>query len=401
VSLLTRIVRGVKISLKNPDPKKGWFNQLYNPSIKGVNVTEKTSLGLAAYWRCVNLITSSIATLPLKLYDGTSGKKQIFNTASEALKYPNTNITSFTYNEMLIGSALMHGNGYAYIERFNKSIELHPIHPDKVVPFMYDGEIFYEVKFEDEFRIIAKEEMIHLRGFGLDVLKGYSVLDYHKITIGLSLAAQRENANFYEKGTKIDGYLRLKGKLDDEAKKGIREGWSGVYGMNGSGNGTAVLDQETEYVRLGMPPADAKFIETSEYNDTQIATLFAVPAHMINKLDRATHTNIEHQAIEFVKYCLLPWIAKLEQEYNRKLLSNPAYYFKYSVNALMRGDAKTRAEFYRIMFNIGMMTQNEGRALEDLDPVEEGDKLYVPLNMIDSELAPEYYQSQLTTNNNG
>lgn len=380
-------------SLKNPT--QGWLSQMLNFGSTPVPVTDSSVLGIPAYWRCVNLITSSIASLPLNMHTYESNTSTVTNRAIQALRNPNPNITAFTYNEMLVGSALTYGNGYAYIDRYRGKIELTPIHHDNIEPFMYDGEIFYHIKYKDIDEIINKEDIIHLRGYGLDPLKGISVIDAERQTLGLSLASQRENLNFYSKGTKIDGYIRMAGKLEQPAKDSLKQNWKKHYGIHGDGQ-TAVLDQEMEYIRLGMPPADAKFIENSEYTDTQIATIFGVPAHKINQLDRATHTNIESQNIQFTQDCLMPWIRKLEQEYHRKLLTpseQTKYYFKYNVNGLMRGDSKSRAEFLRIMVNSGIMTRGEARSLEDLDTIPGDDILYVPMNMIPITSAEAYHKA--------
>lgn len=384
------------------DPKTGWLSQMLNFRATPVPVTDKSVLGISAYWRCINLITSSIASLPIKLHTQESNSTTVASAAIQALRHPNPNITAFTYNEMLIGSALTYGNGYAYIDRSSRLIELTPIWHEHIEPFMYDGEIFYRLKYDGIDEVISKEDIIHLRGYGQDVLKGISVIESHRVTLGLALASQKENLNFYAKGTKIDGYIKMPGKLDQPGKDSLKLNFSKNYGINGTGQ-TAVLDNDMEYVRLGMPPADAKFIENSEYTDTQIATIFGVPAHKINQLDRATHSNIESQNIEFVQDCLMPWIRKLEQEYYRKLLTpseQMAYYFKYNVNALMRGDSKSRAEYYRIMISSMVMTPGEARALEDLDPIEGDDVLYAPLNMIPITSAEEYYKALIESKKN-
>lgn len=371
--------------------KTGWLAQLLQWNATPVPVTASSSLGVAAYWRCVNLISQSIAGMPIRYYTGDTATRTEVIPAIRALRMPRKNLTSFTYNEILIGSALIYGNGYAYIERTRSGIELTPIHPDNIEPFIYDDEIFYRGKGLE--MPLTSNEIIHLRGFGLDLEKGYSALDAHRKTLGLAIASQKENLNFYSKGTKIDGYLKMPGRMDQTTKDSLKKNWAANYGINGSGNGTAVLDDGMEYVRLGMPPADAKFIESSGYSNNEIATIFGVPAPMINQLERATHSNIEQLSIDFVRFCLMPWVQKLEQEYYTKLLTPQEQkgYFKYNVNALMRGDSKTRAEFYRIMLTSSVMKINEVRALEELDPIDGGDEVMLPLNMIPMGKSEAYY----------
>ena len=164
-------------------------------------------------------------------------------------------------------------------------------------------------------------------------------------------------------------------------------------GVNSTSN-TPVIDAGMSYKPIGMPPKDAQFIESNNFSNNEIATMFGVPAPMINQLERATHANIEQLKIDFVTNCLMPWVGKLDQEYFNKLLTprEQTGYFKFNVNSLMRGDSKTRAEFYRIMMSTSVMTINEVRGLEDMDPIDGGDEVMLPLNMIPISKSDEYYK---------
>ena len=52
-------------------------------------------------------------------------------------------------------------------------------------------------------------------------------------------------------------------------------------------------------------------------------------------------------------------------------------------SGLLRGDAKSRSEFYMRMFGVGALSPNEIRSLEEMNPVENGDHYYVPANYRD------------------
>ena len=370
---------------------KGWLAELLSFDAVPVPVTEDSALGIAAYWRCVNLITQSIASMPIKYYTGGSRTTTEINPAIKALRHPRSNITSYTYNELLIGSALIHGDGFAIIDRSGGKIELTPLLYENVEPFIYDDEIFYQVK---NLGVISSDDIIHLRGFGVEIAHGMSTMDAYRQTLGLALAAQKESLNFYAKGTKIDGIIEMPGKLDEVTKNNIQKIFDTKHsGVNSTSN-TPVIDAGMSYKPIGMPPKDAQFIESNNFSNNEIATMFGVPAPMINQLERATHANIEQLKIDFVTNCLMPWVGKLEQEYFNKLLTprEQTGYFKFNVNSLMRGDSKTRAEFYRIMMSTSVMTINEVRGLEDMDPIDGGDEVMLPLNMIPISKSDEYYK---------
>ena len=122
---------------------------------------------------------------------------------------------------------------------------------------------------------------------------------------------------------------------------------------------------------------------------------FGVKNHQLNDLDRATHTNVEHQQREFYVDTLMDILTGYEQELTYKLFTqkelDKGYYIKFNVNAILRADPKTRYEGYRIAIQSGFMTANEVRALEEME-AKGGDRLLINGNMMPIEMAGEQYK---------
>ena len=388
-----------KQKVRSYDPTRNLFSI---PGLVGNKpVTEKTALSLSAYWAGVRIISETIAKLPVDVVKKVGNTRQQVDHPSEYLLNSEANYKAiaFDFTQILITSAINHGNGLAIIERDNSGtpIGLINVRKDTCECKDYDGEIWWKVRIDEKESIMVNDrDMINLRGFGTHPIEGLSAIAYHKINLGLSLAAQEYGADFYNKGTRIDGYLKFDGELDTDRKEKIGLAWRTAYGPNGT-KGTAILDSGVDYVRLGLPPEDAQFIETRKFQKNEIATILGIPAHLINELEHATFSNIEHQGIEFVNYCLGSWITRLEQEYRRKLLKikeKRNHYFKFNVNALLRTDVKTKAEYYRLMLDNGVYSINDVLALEDKNPIENGDEHYVQLNRIPIGKINNYYDNQ-------
>ena len=56
------------------------------------------------------------------------------------------------------------------------------------------------------------------------------------------------------------------------------------------------------------------------------------------------------------------------------------HYVKIQVEGLMRGDSNARANFYKQMIDMGVMSINEVRQLENMNRIEDGDTHYFPMN---------------------
>jgi hypothetical protein len=143
-----------------------------------------------------------------------------------------------------------------------------------------------------------------------------------------------------------------------------------------------ILEEGMKWTQVTIPPDDAQFLETRRFQVEEIARWYSVPPHMIQDLTRSTFSNIEHQSIDFVVHTLRPWLVRWEQEIKRKLLPNDGdMYVEHLVDALLRGDTKTRYEAYKMGREGGWLSVNDIRRKENEPEIDGGDEYLVPLNM--------------------
>jgi len=401
-------ILGFEVRRINPfvQEKTGFLNANFGGMVGRTPVNEKSVFGLSAYWAGVRRISESVAMLPVDVFKKVNGTRSMVDHPVEYLLNAEANYQTcaFDFTQILITSAINHGNGLAIIERdrFGTPTGLVNVSREICEPLKYDDELYWKVEIKEagnkkESLLVKDRDIINLRGFGSDPVIGLSAIQAHKQNLGLSIAAQDYGADFYNKGTRIDGYIEYQGVLKPETKDSINQQWTNNYGANGT-RGTAILDAGSKYHRLGLPPQDAQFIETRRFQKNEIATILGIPSHMINEMDGATFSNIEHQSIEFVTYGIGSWIEKIEQEYRRKLLKESEkrnHYFKHNVDRLLRTDVKTKGEYYRLMTDIGAYTINDVLELEDRNSVPNGDERYVQINRIPIEQMAEYYKKDI------
>ena len=157
-----------------------------------------------------------------------------------------------------------------------------------------------------------------------------------------------------------------------------------VTALRSQENKTMLLPAQLDYRALTVSPVDAQIIDMTKLNRSMIAGIFNVPAHMINDLEKATFSNITQQAIQFVRYTMMPWVANWEQELNRRLFTRTeraaGYYVRFNLTGLLRGTPQERAQFYHFDITDGWMSRNEARAFEDMNPVDGLDEMLVSVN---------------------
>jgi HK97 family phage portal protein len=153
-------------------------------------------------------------------------------------------------------------------------------------------------------------------------------------------------------------------------------------------------------------------LQTRKFQIEEISRWFGVQPHLLMHLERSTNNNIEHQGMEFVRYTLAPEIAVWESEFNRKLIQSSKQgklFCEYDMNALLRGDSKTRAEYYQKMFSVAAITSNQIRNKESLSSYEGGDRYFVQAGYAPVDLIDTVYKNDPThakqktqnTDNNG
>lgn len=379
------------------------------PTASGVTVNQHTAMNHSAAFACTRILSASGAVLPLNLKRPKEGGGSI--NATEHRLYsilhrkPNPRMTSMYFRLYGLAQQINAGNFYSEIERnsFGEIVALHPIHSSRVeYEEQTDGSVIYKVHNNDGTYLglingadlSQRCEMLHIPSIypAADGIGGTGTIARARESIGMGLVVREHGAKTFANGCRPTVAIKLNGsKLDPEARNRFRKEWAESTTGNNRGK-PVVLDQTMELEKFSWSNEDSQFLGTLEYNDEDVARWYGVPPHMIQILKRATFNNIEMQSTEFVVYSLVPWIEMWDQTMEVALLSpeeqQAGYFVKHNVNALLRGDSKSRGEFYKLLWNLGVITINEIRELEDLNPIgPDGDKHFVPLNMTTAERA--------------
>ena len=123
---------------------------------------------------------------------------------------------------------------------------------------------------------------------------------------------------------------------------------------------------------------DAQFLEQMKMTEAQICGLFRVPLMLIQSGDKTpTYASAEQFMLSYSVYGVTPDVVNYEKAIRRDLLTpeeRKTYYAKFNVDALLRGDFKTRMEGFQIGVNTEILCPNEARDLLDMNPYPGGDE---------------------------
>lgn len=402
MGILNGVWNASKGSTSGASKPSEWLTNLLGgrTSSTGINVTEMKALQHTAVYACVHILAQTLATIPLNVnqHKPEGGKRKatnhpLFNVLHKAA---NSEMSSFAWRETIQGHVGLWGNGYSEIEYNNAGqiIGLWPLRPDLTRPYRNSETMeleYYTTLPTGQTVKLPKNRVLHIAGFGFDGIRGYNPIDLACQSIGIGLAAEEYGARFFGNGATVSGVLEHPGELGDDGRQNLRQSFEEMHSGLERSHRLMILEEGLKYNQIGIPPQTAQYLETRKFAVTDIARFFHVPPHMIADLERATFSNIEQQDIGFVKHTMLPWFVRWEQAMDMKLLaysnrgknSDTEYFTKFNLNALMRGDAKSRSEFYHYGRIDGWLNANMILELEDMDPIDgdEGNKFWMPTNM--------------------
>lgn len=368
-----------------------WTALLGQPSSKaGVAVNVETALRVSTVFACCRVLAEGVAQLPLKLY--RSGANESKKPATDHPLYdllavrPNDFMTSFEMRETMMYHAVLTGNAFAYVGRggTERAIqEIIPLHGLVRVDQDKQFNVTYWVAGPDGREVdYGPSEILHIRGPSWNGYLGMDVVRLAREAIGLAIATEETQGRLFSNGAAPGGVLSVDGSLSPESKVALKariaEQQEGLHNRFK----TLVLDQAAKWQSMAMTGVDAQQLETRRFQIEEVCRGLRVFPQMVMHSDKtSTFASAEQFFLAHVTHSLMPWITRWEQRLGLQILvDEPGLFAKFIVAALLRGDAVQRATFYEKALGgarpeTAYMTKNEVRSLEDLDPVEGGDKL--------------------------
>lgn len=345
-------------------------------------ISEEKSLMLSAVYRAVDLISGAVAMLPVTLYqDG----RRVENELSYLINYePNNISTRFGLFKLVVVDMLQKGNAFLLIVRSGNTVEeLRYINPHEVT-IMHDRKANRKRFRVKDYGDVDDSDMLHFMNMTTDGIKGLSVLEAARRSMGIAWSSEASADNFFTRGGAVSGVLSGKAILTEAQKLQIREQWKEI--MAPDVGGVAVLGADMEYTPIHSSAADSQLLESRSFNVAEISRFYGVSPTLLGDLTRSSYATFEATTLDFLTNCLQPRLTNIEQELNRKLLLKrekqvEKMHFAYDTTDLLRCTKVELAQYWQSLIQNGIATVNEVRRKLDLEPVEGGDENYIQMNM--------------------
>lgn len=361
----------------------------------GQAVTLTHALRVSAALACMRVLSQGAAQTPFKLFRETEqdGLRRIrpardHQVYDVMVSKPNSWQTSFEFRETMVLHACM-GNAYAFKNRYRgKVAELIPLNPVRVkAEQQEDWTIKYKVTGKDGTQQeLDQSDIWHIRGPSWDGFLGLETLNLAREALGLSLALEESHARIHANGVKPTGVYSVEGTLDKDQHEKLTRWLKRQAGADNAGT-PLVMDRSAKWLSLGMNGVDAQHKEVRDHQIAEVCRFFGVLPIMIGHTGDKTSTYASAEAMFTAHkvHSLDPWFTRIQESADLNLLTEEerrrGYYFKFNPNGLLRGSSKDRGDYFAKALGAGgapgWMTQDEVRALEELDPMG-GDAAQLP-----------------------
>lgn len=347
---------------------------------KILNTKEYGAMHQSPFFAAVNLISSSIGQMhwevKSKVDEDIPDNFYVDNLFKDAL------LTQFTMTKNMIKDVLLHGNGFAYINRDQKGMPVSLTYlPFGDVTIMYNPinrVLYYQVPRLGK-SLVEPINIIHINMHSEDGIHGKSILTFAGNTIKLSGNAEKAATDFFASGMSVNGVLSTDvPRLTKDQRQVIAEAW--LNSQVGRGSGIAVLENGMKYQPVSSNSKDGQLLETRVFNIQEVARWFNISPVLLGDLTKTSYNNLEQAQLQLVTNTLAPFVQCLEQELNRKLIlpkDQTKYYIDIVEEDIIKQDKQSQVNYLSTLVNTGIISRNEARKQLGFGPIEGGDELTV------------------------
>jgi HK97 family phage portal protein len=332
------------------------------------NISKDQALNIPALTACVELISMTVASLPIKLYSATGETTTTKDDPRVDLLNDDTKDTldGFQFKKALVEDYLLHGGGYAFINRrLNNAQSLHYIDYPYIAINKNVDPIFKKAEFIVNGESFSDYQFIKLLRKTKDGFTGKGILKENSKMLSVAYNQMVYEEVLVKTGGNKKGFLRSSGRLSKEAMQELKNGWKDLYAN--SEENVLVLNNGLEFQEASQTSVELQLNEHKQSNSDEICKIMLVtPRILTGEADEEEYNN-------WVKICILPLLVAFESALNKDFLlpsEKEDHFFAFDTTELTKGDIEKRFSAYDTAVKGGFMQIDEVRYKENLPPLK-------------------------------
>ena len=393
--------------IKNPclNSELGMFNGV-------LRINADDPMSLSAVFSAINIISNSIATLPINIISLSEDYEVKGNYVMKAMRQ--SPLSKFTFMKQLVKDLLIEGNAYAYIirEKDGKPKQFGYLQPQEVTPYYSANDFFvqyYTSPKINKAKILPKD-MIHLVMNSKDGIMGRGVLDFANESIETSQYVESTAKNYFKGNTQTTGILTVNTdninlNISDKKLQELKDAWNSGVSKTGQGSTTRILPANMKYQSISGNAQETQLTQTRLYDIQEIARFFNISPILLGDYSKLAYSSIEAAQLEFILHCLVPYIELIQDEFSRKIIPvdlQDKEFVNLDETFLLKADKATLANYLSTLTKGGIITINEARHQLGYDRIdsEQADSLIIPYTDISQNTIGNTKQDDYTDDTN-
>lgn len=377
--------------MSNPEKKNNSYNYIPDRSSKSpifasfskakgrqVVISEDTALTIPAFSDGLDIICSTIANLPLKLYKQQKDGAPLEIVDDYRLKLVNSQANSVTdaheYKYGLVKNYLLYGNAITVkkTENNDNTVKgLFLLEPEKThitsQVNVEDGltrQGLYELNSSVGHFEFQDYEVINVARKSLDGVVGKGVLFEGRKILELALQQiEYENQLLAHNGAP-SSIVSSDHPMKQEAFDSFKTAFSNLYSGSGAAGRTVFLPQGFSYQALTSNPDDMELTNSKQNTISDIARLLGIPETMINASANKYNSN-EQNNIQFFQHPVSGIIGQIESAFDASFLleseKDEGYYWSFDTSSILQNTLQEKVEAYGDLYKRGIISYSETR----------------------------------------
>lgn len=356
--------------------------------IRGEAIDREKALTLPAVSEAVDLISSLIACMPVKLYKYKQGKvEQVEGDKRTSLLNNDTGDTLDAYQlkKAMVEDYLLGKGGYCFIERErNEVASLRYVKDIYIATLQNYKPIYKSYKILVEGQEYDPYDFIKILRNTKDGAQGTGIVEELGKALETAYNTLIYQLNQVKTGGNKKGFIKSKNRLTADGIQALKTAWNNLY-KNNTEN-VVVLNEGLDFQEASNSSVEMQLNESKKTLQDEINGIFHI------------HPNDFYTTF---KEAIYPILKAFETALNRDLLlekEKKNMFFEFDVKEIIKANPKERYEVYKMAKETGLMTINEMRRAENMNYIEGLDVINVGLGAVLYDInRHEYYTPNTDT----
>ena len=373
---------------QTPGPRTGDYTQFFN-----FFGTGNTALSVATVYRCVQLLSESVANLPflyMRLKDGifvedTNSRLHYLLTVQ-----PDFTKSAFDFWKETVENVLLEGNAYIVPVYNRATLEIDRLvlcGRNTVNHDVYNDTYMITDTINGICGVYDESEIIHIKGHTSNGKHGVSVLEYARQTLDIALTGDRETLKRFANGGNVRGIVsndKTTTGFGEYQDKELEKTAENIDSRFQNGERIVSLPGQVDFKQISLSSTDMQFLESRKFTVREICRFFGVHPSFVFDDTSSNYKSAEMANVAFLSNTLNPILKRIECELTRKLIPRSLCCnrrFLFDRRGIYSMDLQSLADYQKKTIESGIYTVNDWRRMENQPTIDGGDTVYLSTNL--------------------